>query len=186
MNTMAIKNSDAPTRAMEARSFSLLYNSYSTILFNYGCKLTTDHELLRDCIHDVFVKLYVRKEHMDEIDNLKSYLFTSLRNKLCDEMRRRTNLSDVSVDECTGLRCEADIESEYLNTERILNQKRKVEYMLGKLTPRQRKALILYYIEEREYDDICGIMNMNYQSIRNLIHRGMLKLRSQTALRNVG
>ena len=41
-----------------------------------------------------------------------------------------------------------------------------------------REALTLYYIEEKKYEDICEIMNMNYQSVRNLMHRGLTKLRS--------
>ena len=35
-----------------------------------------------------------------------------------------------------------------------------------------------YYIEERKYEDICQIMNMNYQSVRNLMHRGLSKLKT--------
>ncbi|KAA3691685.1 sigma-70 family RNA polymerase sigma factor, partial [Bacteroides salyersiae] len=33
-------------------------------------------------------------------------------------------------------------------------------------------------IEERKYEDICQIMNMNYQSVRNLMHRGLSKLKT--------
>jgi len=50
--------------------------------------------------------------------------------------------------------------------------------MLDQLSPRQRKAIVLYYIEEKKYEEICVILEMNYQSVRNLIHRGMSKLRT--------
>ena len=53
-----------------------------------------------------------------------------------------------------------------------------VRRLLDQLSPRQREALTLYYIEEKKYEDICEIMNMNYQSLRNLMHRGLTKLRS--------
>jgi RNA polymerase sigma factor (sigma-70 family) len=56
-----------------------------------------------------------------------------------------------------------------------------VAKLLNQLSPRQRKAIILYYIEERKYEDICVIMEMNYQSVRNLIHRGITKLRTCAA-----
>ncbi|MCI6550774.1 MAG: sigma-70 region 4 domain-containing protein, partial [Prevotella sp.] len=36
----------------------------------------------------------------------------------------------------------------------------------------------LYYMEEKPYDEICRIMQMNYHSVRNLVHRGMLRLRA--------
>ena len=58
-------------------AFSQLYDLHVRILFNYGLKLTLDKELLKDCIHDIFVKLYVKKDELGTIDNLKSYLFIS-------------------------------------------------------------------------------------------------------------
>ena len=37
----------------DVSAFSTLYDMHINLLFNYGCKLTTDKELLKDCIHDV-------------------------------------------------------------------------------------------------------------------------------------
>jgi RNA polymerase sigma factor (sigma-70 family) len=53
-----------------------------------------------------------------------------------------------------------------------------VDTLLKTLTPRQRQAFQLYYIEERKYEEICQLMDMNYHSVRNLVHRGMLRLRA--------
>ena len=49
---------------------------------------------------------------------------------------------------------------------------------LAKETEEYDLSLIHIYIEEKKYEDICEIMNMNYQSVRNLMHRGLTKLRS--------
>jgi RNA polymerase sigma factor (sigma-70 family) len=70
------------------------------------------------------------------------------------------------------------VENDYIALEKQHNTNAFVAKLLNILSPRQRKAIELYYIEERKYEDICCIMDMNYQSVRNLIHRGMLKLRS--------
>ncbi len=53
---------------------------------------------------------------------------------------------------------------------------------MDELTPRQRQVFTLYYIEQRKDEDICDIMQMNYHSVRNLVHRGMLKLRAAVAV----
>lgn len=63
----------------DVSAFSTLYDMHINLLFNYGCKLTTDKELLKDCIHDVFVKLYTKKAELGIIDNFKSYLLISLK-----------------------------------------------------------------------------------------------------------
>ena len=158
-------------------AFSQLYNLHINVLFNYGLKLTIDKELLKDCIHDIFVKLYTKKDELGTIDNLRSYLFISLKNKLCDELRRRMYMSDTAIEE-VSISTPTDVEDDYMEEEQRKNEFSLVRRLLDQLSPRQREALTLYYIEEKKYEDICEIMNMNYQSVRNLMHRGLTKLRS--------
>lgn len=163
-------------QAGDMTAFSQLYDLHVNILFNYGCRLTTDKELLRDCIHDIFVKLYVKKGELG-IENLKSYLFIALKNRLCDELRRRMYLSDTAIEDIEPESGD-DVEASYLAAEKENVENRTVNHLLGQLSSRQREALTLYYIEEKKYEDICEIMDMNYQSVRNLMHRGLTKLRS--------
>ena len=177
----------ASFQAGNMAAFSQLYDLHINILFNYGLKLTIDKELLKDCIHDIFVKLYTKKEELGTIDNLKSYLFISLKNKLCDELRKRMYMSDTAVEE-VSISTPTDVEDDYMEEEQRKNEFSLVKRLLDQLSPRQQylirqvyfegEALTLYYIEEKKYEDICEIMNMNYQSVRNLMHRGLTKLRS--------
>ncbi|WP_336534235.1 RNA polymerase sigma factor, partial [Bacteroides acidifaciens] len=71
-----------------------------------------------------------------------------------------------------------DVEDDYMENEQRKNEFSLIKRLLNQLSPRQREALTLYYIEEKKYEDICEIMNMNYQSVRNLMHRGLSKLRT--------
>ena len=167
----------ASFQAGNMAAFSQLDDLHINILFNYGLKLTIDKELLKDCIHDIFVKLYTKKDELGTIDNLRSYLFISLKNKLCDELRRRMYMSDTAVEE-VSISTPTDVEDDYMEEEQRKNEFSLVRRLLDQLSPRQREALTLYYIEEKKYEDICEIMNMNYQSVRNLMHRGLTKLRS--------
>ena len=167
----------ASFQAGNMAAFSQLYNLHINVLFNYGLKLTIDKELLKDCIHDIFVKLYTKKDELGTIDNLRSYLFISLKNKLCDELRRRMYMTDTAVEE-VSISTPTDVEDDYMEEEQRKNEFSLVRRLLDQLSPRQREALTLYYIEEKKYEDICEIMNMNYQSVRNLMHRGLTKLRS--------
>ena len=93
----------ASFQAGNMAAFSQLYDLHINILFNYGLKLTIDKELLKDCIHDIFVKLYTKKDELGTIDNLKSYLFISLKNKLCDELRKRMYMSDTAIEDVNAV-----------------------------------------------------------------------------------
>ncbi len=181
---MAINNLKMRTQRLVARfcagddkAYAELYDMYVQMLFNYGLKLTSDQELLKDCIHDVFVKIYLKRNEKNAINNFCSYLLISLKNRLLDEFRRQTFTTPNEVEEYEYRRATEDVERDYLHQEREMLQSVQVAHLMQHLTRRQRQAITLYYIEERKYEEICGIMKMNYHSVRNLMHRGMLKLR---------
>lgn len=158
-------------------AFSELYDLYVQMLFNYGIRLTSDQELLKDCIHDVFVKVYAKRNENSPINNLSSYLLISLKNRLYDEFRRCSFSSETELDESSPKRAIDDIEQDYILLECEQMRQQKVKKLMENLTRRQRQAITMYYLEERKYEEICKVMNMNYHSVRNLMHRGMIKLR---------
>ena len=158
-------------------NFSQLYNTHIDQLFAFGSRFTSDREMLKDCIQDVFVKLYTRQEKLGPINNVDSYLFISLRNRILDEFRRNSKITD---DEVNDSNMHAIAEYEEYNQERKEHQQEltnNVEKFFEKLSPRQRQIINLYYIEQRKYVDICQIMGINYQSVRNLMHRSICRLR---------
>jgi len=159
------------------KAYAELYDMYIQMLYNYGLKLTSDQELLKDCVHDVFVKVYLKRNDKNAIKNLCSYLLISLKNRLLDEFRRQTFTTPNEVEEYEYRRAAEDVERDYICQERSLFQTEQVTHLMQNLTRRQRQAITLYYLEERKYEKICKIMQMNYHSVRNLMHRGMLKLR---------
>lgn len=159
-------------------NFSELYDKTIDNLFAFGSKFTADRELIKDCIQDVFVKLYTKKDELEPIANIESYLYVSLRNRINDEFRRNSHISDKEIDEkdTKGLFDNGEV----YDMERIEEERNKSNALTGyinSLSPRQQQIIKLYYIERRKYDDICQIMGINYQSVRNLMHRSMSKLR---------
>lgn len=160
------------------KAFATLYNIYADKMLLYGMKITTDTELIKDCIQDIFCKL-LDKEKKCDISHVSSYLFISLRNRLLDKFRKAAYTSESSIDDILIKETVDSTEKAYIVMEHENIQHQKVNHLMNTLTKRQRQAFMLYYIEEREYSDICKIMDMNYHSIRNLVHRGMVKLREE-------
>lgn len=157
--------------------FSNLYDKHIDGLFAFGSKFTSDREALKDCIQDVFVKLFTRKEGLGAINNIESYLYISLRNRINDEFRRNVKLCDNEITDA-NMQVVAEYDEYYHERmERQLALTDSVKKYFEKLSPRQRQIINLYYLEHRKYDDICRIMGINYQSVRNLMHRSISRLR---------
>lgn len=155
-----------------------LYDNNIDNLFMFGTRFTSDRELIKDCIQDVFVKLFNKGKELDKVSNIESYLYVSLRNRINDEFRRLTHLCDDEISDSNMHSLNNNAE-EY-DMERFEEEKKKFVAMtqyISNLSPRQQQIIHLYYIEQRKYDDICQIMGINYQSVRNLMHRSMSRLR---------
>lgn len=171
----------AAYRQGDQNAFMSLYDMYAEMLLNYGLCITSDKELVKDCVQDVFIKLISKSQDL-VVTKVTSYLLISLRNRLLDEFRRKNYMTETAVEDIRISTTVEDVENSYILDESSLNNVRKVQILMDELTPRQRQVFTLYYIEQRKYEDICDIMQMNYHSVRNLVHRGMLKLRAAVAV----
>ena len=166
----------------DQNAFMSLYDMYAEMLLNYGLCITSDKELVKDCVQDVFIKLISKSQDL-QVTKVTSYLLISLRNRLLDEFRRKNYMTETAVEDIRiSSTTVEDVENSYILDESSLNNVRKVQILMDELTPRQRQVFTLHYIEQRKYEDICDIMQMNYHSVRNLVHRGMLKLRAAVAV----
>lgn len=168
------------TTAEKTEHFSALYDHYIHPMFNFGLRFTSDRELIKDCIHDVFVKVYQKDD--EQIRNASSYLFIALRNKILDEFRRKVFVSETPLEDCQMSRSVVDTETLYLHQEAEEIKRDQVARLMDTLTRRQKEVFRLYYLEERKYEDICETMDMNYHSVRNLVYRGMLRLREAASM----
>lgn len=146
-------------------------------LFRYGLKLTGNQEMVKDCIQDLFLKLWKNRRNLQMVNSVKPYLFKSLRNHLIDSiglLKPNVPMSDEIEDHLEIIYSHEDFLIHNQVTEEIRQQ---VIAALNKLTKRQREAIYLRYFEELDFETIANLMDMNLQSVRNTLSRAMMLLR---------
>ena len=158
----------AAYRQGDQNAFMSLYDMYAEMLLNYGLCITSDKELVKDCVQDVFIKLISKSQDL-QVTKVTSYLLISLRNRLLDEFRRKNYMTETAVEDIRISTTVEDVENSYILDESSLNNVRKVQILMDELTPRQRQVFTLYYIEQRKYEDICDIMQISKRTPDKLI-----------------
>jgi RNA polymerase sigma factor (sigma-70 family) len=162
----------------DKHAFSEIFLSFHDDLFRYGIKLTRDPETVNDCIQNLFLKLWKNRNNLKQVKEIKPYLFRSLRNHIIDtiELKRQNlpidhNIEELFIVEFTAEDFMISSQTEEETHERVIK-------LLNQLTTQQRHAIYLRYFEEIEFENIAQIMNMQVQSVRNLISRGLLAMRN--------
>lgn len=163
------------------KSFSLIYQQHIDGLFLYGSKLCTDRELVRDCIQEIFVDLFLKRKKMSrEIVNLKSYLFVSLRNCILKKVGKTRKLDSVvgNDNENSGpFYTEYNFLDKYMDMEISNEIKEKLQCNINNLPSRQKEIIYLKFEEEMDYPEIAPILKISVESARKLFYRALLTLR---------
>jgi RNA polymerase sigma factor (sigma-70 family) len=162
----------------DKHAFSEIFLAFHDDLFLYGMKLNRDPELINDCIQNLFLRLWKNRNNLKQVQDIKPYLFKSLRHHIIDilELRRQTLPIDQDIEEL--LMVEYSAEDFMISGQVEKETQEKIIRLLNQLTPRQRHAIYLRYFEEMEFENIAQIMEMHVQSVRNLISRGLQLMRN--------
>lgn len=68
----------------DALAFSELYNRYKRPMLALAMKKLADEELQEDLVHDLFVKIWINRASIHIQQEIKSYLYKALRNRILD------------------------------------------------------------------------------------------------------
>ncbi|AXE21529.1 hypothetical protein DR864_13535 [Runella rosea] len=156
-----------------------LSRSHYRALFNYAAKFTKDREIVRDCIQDLFLELWERREHLTETPFVRIYLIKSLRNNLFRKLRQeRWMLESEDLDEDLPFSDHTSAESTLIESELFQENAGKIKVVLAKLPKRQQEIIFLKFYEGLSNDQIAEILTMNRQSVANLLHRALTSLKT--------
>ncbi|MDR2969718.1 MAG: sigma-70 family RNA polymerase sigma factor [Tannerellaceae bacterium] len=149
-----------------------LYRRYYPRLYAYGCKMTTDRDMVQNIIQDLFVKIIADHKKLPLLENVNGYLFLAFRRRLFDANKEK---QIVFIDDLSDMPEVFGAEEELHTSDNDITCMYKA---FKKLSVKQKRIIYLYYICKMGHDDIAGLLGINYQSSKNMLHRSLVKLRS--------
>ncbi|GHT75169.1 DNA-directed RNA polymerase sigma-70 factor [Bacteroidia bacterium] len=163
-------------RSGDNQAYAFIYRKYAKQLLAYGMNFSTDKELVEDCVQNVFVNIHQTRSRLKETDNIQLYLFSAVKNSLFRSFEKEKELSLIeSIEPVFSV--DYTIEDQLEEQESDRKRKEKVLRLLEVLTPRQKEVIYYRYIMEMNFGEIGKLMQMNHQSIKNLIQRSIIKMR---------
>jgi RNA polymerase sigma factor (sigma-70 family) len=161
----------------DKKALSQIYTRYFDKLYNYGSRITNDSGLTEDCIQDLFVEFWNKREGISDVKNIKFYLYKSLRRKIIYKLSilDKQKLSD----DLNHFEIQLSDKSHYLNQEITKDIRLKLTQLVANLLPKQKEAIFLIYYDELSYEEVATIMGLKIKTVYNLVHLAISKLREQ-------
>ncbi len=151
-----------------------IYKKYKNNMLALAVALSNNKTVAEDIVHDCFVSFAQSANKLQLRDSLKSYLLTSIANRVRNSGRDKIKSAlDVEEMEIAG---PASNQPERLamSNERV----RKINSALTQLSYEQREVIILYFQSRLTFKEIAESQSVSVNTIQSRYRYGIDKLRS--------
>jgi RNA polymerase sigma factor (sigma-70 family) len=166
-------------------AFELLFKLHYDELFHYGKKILRDEEVVKDCLQDMFYKLWKNRSRLGQVQTVRAYLYQAFRRVLYDESEKMMKKQSLLYEEGFGPQITFSPEDFLIQQQQADERSRRLLSAMNQLTRRQREAIYLRFFGGMDYEKIAEIMEVNAQSVRNLMHQAYKALKENTELLNL-
>ena len=158
----------------DERSFKHLFDLFAGRLYQFSFSFVKSKSVAEEVVSDVFLKVWINRSELVNIQNIKAYLFKSTYNtslNYLDEMKRKNavSLDDLEVDLGVDLICP---ETELINKE----LKSIIEQSIEDLPPRCKMIYKLAKVEQMKYKDIGELLDISVKTINHQLSIALKKI----------
>ncbi|PTX18447.1 RNA polymerase sigma-70 factor (ECF subfamily) [Pontibacter mucosus] len=154
--------------------FTLLYRRYAPVMLRYGHRLSSDPDLVKDCVQQVFFQVWKSRQNLSTPPSVRNYLLKAFR---CELAKKATFISRFqSLPDDSQLGTETSYEAELIKLQTSDLDSQRISQLLTKLPERQREVIFLKYYTGLQYDEMADIMGIDQKSVYKLTYKAIDKL----------
>jgi RNA polymerase sigma-70 factor (ECF subfamily) len=147
---------------------------FSDQLFRIANSILLDEETAKDCVQDLYLKLWEKRNQLNNVENLSAFVMKSMRNICLDKLRKikefdfETNNYELKQDE--------------ISLQKTLEQKdmaKLIKLYINQLPELQRTIIRLRDVEGFEIKEIAFITATSENDVTANLSRARRKIRDE-------
>lgn len=161
-------------RKGDAKSFEELFDRYYDRFYAFACALLHDRDAAEDILQNVFLKLWIGRERLDEDRSVSNYLLVSVRNEIYDWLSLKYNQAVVC---CTPPEREdysADIEESMA----LLETSGRLDRIIRRMPPQRQRIFMMSRYRGMSSREISEALDISVRTVERHIHLALKDLRN--------
>lgn len=159
--------------AIDAIDLDEIYLLYSPRLFLLALKLTGDREGSEEIIQDVFIRLWLKNDHLSIIHSLKAYLFRSVYYACLDYLRKekvqhKSKTQEISDEHNTV---------EFYDPVLLEELEQAINSCIEKLPIQCKRIFLLHRNDNLTYKQIAVQLNVSVKTVETHMGRAVKSLK---------
>lgn len=156
-------------------AFKKLYDFYRNKLYSVAVRLTRSIPVAEEIVEDVFLKIWLRRNTLTDIQNFSAYLFTITRNEIYRVLKQiARNYQQIRLSGESTLLVSADIEDRIIVKEysEILQQ------AIQRLPNQQKQVYTLMKEHGMKRDEVAVLLHLSPETVKYHLAQAVRNIRA--------
>ncbi len=160
--------------ALDRKQFEQIFNEYFSQLINFSKFYVKDTDSAKEIVQNVFINLWQKKESIDSNKSIKSYLFTSVKNRslnyIRDNKKYKSEYLDIEIEKHNTF-----FEVDILTSNEL---QEKISKSINSLPEKCRIVFEMSRFEELKYQEIADKLQISIKTVENQMSKALKVLRA--------
>jgi len=158
------------------QEFEEVFRLYFIPLSHFAQKFVVDLDTAKDIVHEVFIKIWEKREEIDWNKSIKSYLFTAVHNRSLNYLRDSKKQAFTDFDAELLKEEKVFKEENFLEAEELSVQINKA---LAKLPEKCREVFMLNRFEDLKYAQVAEKLNISIKTVEAQMSKALRILKEE-------
>ena len=163
---------------LDKQSFELLFRENFLALTGFARKYVKDLDTAKEITHDVFINLWEKRNEVDSEKPLRSYLFTSVRNRCLNYIRDHKKFDKTEdISKSPGYSQLA----ENVDPVEMMELEERINLAIDSLPEKCREIFIMNRFKDLKYAEIARELDISVKTVEGQMSRALKTLREKLA-----
>ena len=167
-------------RTSPKEAFRLLFDAYHMKLCIYAVQLTDSFEMAEDIVQDFFIYFWEKKYYLKINQNLRYYLYLSVRNAAINALQKNNMLC---MEELSGI--DMGIPEESIDEEEQEERNKLLLEKLQKLPRQELQVVRAVIMENKKYKEAAEELHISVNTLKTHLTRALRQLRKEYNLHSL-
>jgi RNA polymerase sigma-70 factor (family 1) len=156
------------------KAFRQLFDLYYQDIYGYSISLLKSKEAAEENVQDVFMKVWLHRENLNQDQSFKAYIFTIARNQAFNTLNKAAN--DLALKEAVFYESQKSHEyGDYSIREADCKKLRK--QAMKQLPPKRKQIFKMSRKKGMSYEEISQELGISINTVRNQMSKALESMR---------
>ncbi|HUP13426.1 MAG TPA: RNA polymerase sigma-70 factor [Niastella sp.] len=159
----------------DRNAFTQIYNNYRNKIYSIAFELTESTTVAEEIVQDVFLKIWVKRGSLHEIEHFRAYLFTITRNYVFTALKRIARKETIKVSAILDAPLyDNDTDDRVLNNEYT----RILQAAIDRLPEQQKQVYNLIKKEGLKREEAAAALHLSPETVKTHLAQAMRSIRT--------